>query len=306
MSFLIKKYTSAIVEGCRDIDKILYIDDNKMKSSFQLAGELRKEKYDAAVVLFPTFRIAFALFLAGIPVRIGSGYRSYSFLFNNRVYEHRKYAEKHEVEFNLSLLERLGISEHNPEFNFDVNKSNTAEAEEVLIRNKISPERKLVIIHPGSGGSALDWPEEHFGTLAKFISEIYDVDILVTWGESEYEKADMVNKISGGKCKILSEVLPLELLIAVIRKSDLVITNSTGPIHIAVMLEREVIGFYPPILPCSYKRWGPYGKEENVFVPDLPPCKQCVSGKCKYFDCMDRITPEMVFKKVKKVLNEKK
>ena len=61
------------------------------------------------LVVNPTLKISLMMFLAGVTNRIGTGYRWYSFLFNNKVYEHRKYAEKHELEYNINLLNKIDI-----------------------------------------------------------------------------------------------------------------------------------------------------------------------------------------------------
>jgi len=302
ITYLIKKYTRATAKGCSDVDDIIYIDNGKEKSVLNLVFELKKHKFDAAVILFPTFKVALSVFLARIPERIGTGYRWYSFLFNRKVFEHRKYAQKHEVDFNLRLIKELGVEEDNPEFNFKTDKESVNEVENILNELGLKEKEKLVVVHPGSGGSALEWPTEYFGTLTGFLSEIPNVKVIVTWGENEKAKAKTVKKKGGNSVLLLNSVFPLKQFIALISKSYLVITNSTGPIHIAVMLNKEVIGIYPPIKVCSYRRWGPYGKENNVFVPDVPACKKCVSSKCKYYNCMFMITPEMVSKKAREIL----
>ena len=82
-----------------------------------------------AIIVYPTFQTALIIFLSRIKNRIGTGYRWYSFLFNSKIYEHRKYAEKHELEYNVNLLKAFGINEEvSPEnVNFDISINKKSE-----------------------------------------------------------------------------------------------------------------------------------------------------------------------------------
>ncbi len=106
VTMLVNSYTSILVEDIAGT--LLYDRDGKPRPFFEMLREIRNAHFDAVVIAYPRFRIALLLRLAGIPVRIGTGYRWYSFLFNKRIYEHRKTVEKHEAEYNLSLLKGLG------------------------------------------------------------------------------------------------------------------------------------------------------------------------------------------------------
>ncbi len=76
-----------------------------------MAKRLKAYRFDAVILLHPTGRLAWAVWLAGIPVRIGTAFRSYSFLFNRRVKQHRKFSLKHELEHNLELVKGgLGVA----------------------------------------------------------------------------------------------------------------------------------------------------------------------------------------------------
>lgn len=75
-------------------------------SAAALAGVIRSRRYDAIVVLRPTPRNARAAFLARVPLRVGTAWRAYGWLFNTRWYGHRRQNEYHEVEYNLQLLYR--------------------------------------------------------------------------------------------------------------------------------------------------------------------------------------------------------
>ena len=73
----------------------------------KLGNQLGNLNFDVVMLFYPRPELAFALWLAKIPLRIGTGFRWYSFLLNKRIYEHRKDCRKHEAEYNLSLLDLL-------------------------------------------------------------------------------------------------------------------------------------------------------------------------------------------------------
>jgi len=81
-----------------------------------------------------------------------------------------------------------------------------------------------------------------------------------------------------------------------------VIANSTGPLHLAVAAGTDVIGFFPPIIPASSRRWGPYGKEESALAPDVPQCKRCSGQECAHWNCMELIRVKDVWQLVMKKL----
>ena len=70
---------------------------------------IKKEQFDAAIVAYPRWRIVWALWRAGVPVRIGAASKPYSILFTNRIWQHRSEGKKHEADYNLELLEALGV-----------------------------------------------------------------------------------------------------------------------------------------------------------------------------------------------------
>jgi ADP-heptose:LPS heptosyltransferase len=91
-------------------------------------------------------------------------------------------------------------------------------------------------------------------------------------------------------------------MIALIARSKVFISNSTGPIHIAAALKKNTVGFYSKILSCSSKRWGPYSNNSKVFVPTID-CKDCTREQCERLNCMSSIKIEEVFSEVQKLIN---
>ncbi|MCX7798509.1 MAG: glycosyltransferase family 9 protein [Melioribacter sp.] len=298
ISFLLREYTSALAKNNPYIDEVLVIKEKNEKLLILENIKNLKGKFDICIVAYPTFRIALILLLAGIKIRIGTGYRWYSFLFNKRVYEHRKDAKYHELEYNIHLLEKIGIYENinieKVEFGLKPDKENVEKVEKILNEKKISLHKNIIIIHPGSGGSSIDFPIYKMKELTKKISNELDVEIIITGNQNEKELCQKL--IVSKNTKNFAGELELAQLIALISKCNLLIANSTGPIHIAAALGKFVIGFYPNLITCSEKRWGPYTNKKIIFTPNIK--NQDTQNS------MDSIDVNDVFNAVKKILSQ--
>ena len=303
ITFLLKDYTKSLAEGHPFIDNILILDEKKNKIS--LIGNIRKIKknsYDTAVIVYPTFITSLIIFLSGINKRIGTGYRWYSPLFNYKVFEHRKNAQKHELEYNVNLLKYFGIEENvnpaNINFNLKIAQRDDERVKTILRVKGIDLNKPVIIIHPGSGGSAVDLPLHKFKELIETIDNNLNAEIIITGSKSEMELCH--NLFVPGKTKNLAGLFDLAELKALINYSDIFIANSTGPLHIAAALGKYVIGFYPKIAQCSPKRWGPYSEKSIVFTPNLQ-CSECTREQCEHLDCMNTIRVSEVFAEIEKI-----
>lgn len=303
VSFLVRDYTAPLVKNNKFVDEVIILSEKKGKLQIKQNIAALKDKFDACIVAFPTYPIALILFLAGIKTRIGSGYRWYSFLFNKKVYEHRKYGERHELEHNVRLLQQLGINEDvNPdkvEFGIQVERSTNEKVKDKLISLGWDCEKKLVVVHPGSGGSALDLPKEKMKLLVKNISDKTDYVLIISGSQTEEELCN--SYVVSKKVINTAGMFNLEELIALISNANILIANSTGPIHIASALGRNVIGFYPKFAAVSPKRWGPYTSKAKIFQPTV--CNgECSRDKCQKLNCMNSIEIDKVFSAVKEIL----
>jgi len=301
ITFMVREYTKPIVEGNNLVDEILVYDEKKPFDVTLL--ELKIKRYDTCLVVHPKFRIALLLFLAKIKIRIGTGYRWYSFLFNKKIYEHRKYGKNHELNHNINLLKLLGVNEEVTEdtvaFNLHSNAKSAQNVEKFLNSLNINKEDVLVIIHPGSGGSAVDLPISHFKELVNTLAQELGITILLTGSESEKEICEglMAEKNTYN----LAGKFDLSELIALIDKCELLIANSTGPIHLAAALNKNVIGFYPKIASCSVTRWGPYTNKRIIFSPNID-CDNCTREQCERLNCMSSIDVQEIVNSAKNIL----
>jgi ADP-heptose:LPS heptosyltransferase len=305
LAVLLRRYTGSIVEGHRDVDEILWYDGPEGMVPFgEMLRQLRRGAFDVAIAVYPRFRIAALLFLSGIGIRIGSGFRFYSFLFNRRVYEHRRDAKRHELEYNLNLLKPLGITPPEPggeaEFGIVIPAASRERAEGLLRRAGI--ERPFAVLHPGTGKSAREWSRAKIGELGARIGEDLGMPVVVTGMGSE---ADLVHEVAaraGHAAVELAGELSLMDLAALLQRASVWVGHSTGPLHLAVAVGTPVVGLYPQLTAMSARRWGPYTRRSRVHVPDKPKdCSECEGGTKGICACMESISVESVVQSVAEI-----
>lgn len=305
IAMLVRKYTSELAYYHKSVDEVIpYDNENGLIDFNEILSNIKKYKFDSAFVAYPRLRVAALLKLAAIPVRVGSGYRYYSFLFNKRVYEHRKYAKKHELEYNLSLLEKVGckINKITPPWIFPKDE-HIEFVKNKLRKYNVEDGESFIIIHPGTGGSTKVWSQENFINLGKRILELKNIRIILTGGINEVFFVKRVSSQIGKNCVTIAGELSLMQYAALAKIAKLFIGNSTGPLHIAAAVGTKVIGFYPQLIALSAKRWGPYTPNSIIFSPNDKPldCKKC--RNLKECECMNSISYERVFEAVKNFLN---
>ncbi len=297
ITMMVQPGVREIVEDTPGLDSVLYDtpEDHNLRGFARLVRIFKQGRFDAALLLHPTIRLALAMAFAGIPIRVGTGYRLYSLLFNRRIFEHRKNSRRHEIEYNLSLAEAFGADVSKISFRIPVSPEATDRVTDLLNEMGIDTDKPLIVLHPGSRGSALEWPRRAFGELANRLTTELNSQTILTGGKGEQGVIDDVLRTVSEKVWTLVDHLTLKELIALLEKADLVIANSTGPLHLAVAAGTSVIGIYPPCTPMHARRWGPYGQLQNVLVPDVPECQRCVKASCVFWNCMETISVDRVF-----------
>ena len=202
----------------------------------------------------------------------------------------------------MNLLTTIGIkTETVPTFEFSISDAGSARVEKVLTEDKIG---KFIVMHPGSGGSARDWSIEKFAMLGDALQKNNDLRVVLTGGKNEKDlAASLVSKMTS-KPVNYAGTFSLQELAALFKRASVFISNSTGPLHIASIVGTPVVAFYPPIIQCSPKRWGPYTEKKKVFTSDNTKCELCKGGPCQSNICMDQITVDQVLSAVKELLND--
>jgi lipopolysaccharide heptosyltransferase II len=305
VTMLVSPYTEDLLQNNPWVDEVITDDNTGFKGLLKSIKILREGKFDVVVLLRPTLRLAFLLFFSGIKVRIGTGYRAYQFLFNYKIYQHRKTIKKHELEYNLDMLAPLGVS-----FEKILPKIYLSPEEENYSRQiyddlDIKKDDIKIVIHPGSGGSSLNYPLEKFAILADKLIEELSAKIILTGNKKELMQSEKMKSWMKYQPFDLTGKTELRHLCSLLKGADLLISNSTGPMHIATAVGTPIVALFSPLQVASPIRWGPYGEENEVIMPPVDTCFKCEFQKCPQFNCMEKIDPDEVVLRVKKVLREK-
>ncbi len=305
ISVMVRSYTKELVEHHSCVDETIIWDESKSVQEY--VKLLKRERYDIAILPYPRFNLALITFLSGIPIRVGTGYRWYSFLFNKKIYEHRKDARRHEVEYNLNLLKAIGIeSREIPAFEFSIGNDVRKKVENILTSDGITSGTTIAILHAGSGGSARDWSLENFAALGDELQSKDRLRVILTGGKNEERLVSSLAAKMRTTPLNYSGRFSLMELAALFHHAAVFVSNSTGPLHIAAMVGTPVVAFFPPIIQCSAQRWGPYTVKKKVFTSDNSQCILCKGTACRSNVCMDQITVEHVVRGIKELINEKK
>ncbi|MDD5634917.1 MAG: glycosyltransferase family 9 protein, partial [Candidatus Omnitrophica bacterium] len=177
ISFVTSEYSRPLLEDRKDLKEIFIFDTIDKRpgivDAFRLARQLRRGKYDLAVVLNPHKMLHLACFLAGIPLRLGYN-RKWAFFLNRKIADNRNEGEKHEIEYTMDLLRVLDIDQTPEELSLPVGKDAESRLVEILKNEKLNFDRPLVVIHPGSSNPAKVWPKENYAELIRELSGSID------------------------------------------------------------------------------------------------------------------------------------
>lgn len=306
VSVMAQQTVKPLLEHLSCVDSLMPYDPqgvhHGLKGFIHLYQQIRAHRFSIAIVLQSNWRIALALFLARVPYRIGPLSKLYSYLLYNRgVRQRRSHVEMHEADYNLQLLKRLRIrvGARNVPTRVALSDEVLKLSKQWLMSQGWDPSHPFIVIHPGMGGSALNWPESHYIELARALV-LEERLVLISGGPLEINLLDRIEKELG---EFSSKIIffrnrgeySVDFFGGILSFAQLIIAPSTGPLHLAVALGKSVLTFYPPIRVQSALRWGPYVSDEElatVLVPEVY-CGQdfkCAGSLCHYYPCMKGIT----------------
>lgn len=291
--WVIAKGLEKLLEGHSMIDRLVIIHKDMWKKITHaqrtvkelraLFKSLKQEKYDLVIDLQGLLRSGIITKATNAPTRVGfQEAREGSRLFYNHKVKGGK--DIHAVDRYLKIASYLGCDISDIRFPFPSDSLSPPD------RSLVSEDYAVII--PGARWKTKVWPAEKFGNLASKLS----LKTVVVGSKSEIEAANTIVSLSQDKSLSLAGKTDLKELVEVIRHARFVVSNDSGPMHIAAALNIPVFAIFGP---TDQTRTGPYGKGHTIIREDVT-CAPCFKKTCNDMKCMNDLSVEKVYQLIRK------
>ncbi len=310
LTLLAKGTIAELFVGYPGLNQVLVYDDKGVHAGlvgkWTLAGTLRQHRFDLAVLFQNAFEAAFLTWLAGIPHRYGYLTDGRAIFLTDPVAVPGPHSRTHQVEYYWNLLTPLGLSGAPPSPQLMVSSEEERKMGERLASSGVASSDLVVGINPGSTyGSAKRWLPDRFAEVAQRLADDISegertqtaVVILGAKGE-ESLGADIAARLQA-RSVVFSGTTTIRELMAVTKRCRLLVTNDTGPMHIAAACGVPVVAVFGP---TDWRTTAPYGQGEAI-VREPVDCAPCLLRECPIdHRCMTRVSVDRVYDAAKKQL----
>lgn len=297
-----------VLSGTPFFDELLVYPtapNGKRRGSWAIAADLRRTRFDAAVLMPNSFRSAWLTWLARIPRRIGYARDGRSVLLTDRlrpIKQGRRFAVESMLPYYARLAEAVGcpVTDNRLELSIgpdDVAAVNALLGEPAHLGESGEPARpraRLFVLNPGGAfGPSKYWPADRFGQLADRLIDRFGGRVVISGSPTEKPIVDAVaGAMKHPAVRVTDSPIRLSAVRELIRRADLLVTNDTGPRHFAIAFGRPVVTLFGSTDPAWTETHCPHEREVRIDLP-CSPCQQkvCPLG---HHDCMQKMTVDLV------------
>ncbi len=271
------------------VDQLILLKEPLLPRLFSLRATLKKENFDTALIFHTSQRLALPLCaLSSIPRIVGTTgiNKGLDALLTNPVLPRYE----HEIERRLGLVEKLGAKRGTETLSYYVQPQ-----ERIQIEGK-----SLVAFHPGSKEPFRRWPPAHFAAVGRTLIERFGSQIYLTGTRSERPVLEEIQRLLP-EARIAEGLSSVRKLAAFLENMHLVLSNDTGPFHLAAALNRPTVGLYVSTDPALC---GPHKAALTRIISKRPTCSPCLKRSCEKPFCFLQIGKQEVIDLCTKILEE--
>ncbi len=280
-------------------------------SAIKLVWAIRNEHFDICLDFSLDHRYSLLAKLIGIRQRIGFNYKGRGRFLSSRI-DLAGYQDKHVVEYYLEFLKFLNIPAADKNLYLDVPGESQKKAKDLLAASGVRENDLVIGIAPGAGGSwgkdaiYKHWPALKFAQVADRLASELKAKIVILGDESETKLAEVMTQAMRNRPIDLTGKTGLEILPAVIKNCNLLVTNDGGPMHMAVALGIRSVSVFGPVSEVVY---GPFpGSNKHVILKWDNSCRPCYNNfrlpVCdRDRECLRSVSVDTVFEATRKLLS---
>ncbi|MBI3546671.1 MAG: glycosyltransferase family 9 protein [Gammaproteobacteria bacterium] len=285
------------------VDQVLIYDAPWMKATANHDSDfdqftvrmLKSKAFDAAVIftVYSQNPLAAALlcYLADIPLRLAHCRENPYQLLSDWVIETEpQNGVRHEVQRQLDLVQSVGCTTSNTNLSVEIPPSTRSKLRAQL-QQQLDPSLPWVLIHPGATAPARRYPPESFATLTDILANKHGWQIVFSGAADEHALIEEIRRQASVRSFSFAGKLNFIELAALIELAPILISNNTGPVHIAAAVGTPVVDLYALTNPQHQ----PWKVPHRVLFHDVP-CKFCYKSVCPqlHHDCLRKLQPQDV------------
>jgi heptosyltransferase-2 len=265
----------------------------------RISRSIRARGFDLALLFPNSFESALMMFLAGIPRRIGYATDARRWMLTDSI----KPADdaRHQIHYYMDLVKMLVEGTTQPTVEIKATPQERADARALLRTEGIPDRAPFLVLNPGAAyGSAKRWPTDRFARVAETLARELKLSIALIGSEAERSIAEQVRGQITSRAAILNGKTSLETLIGVLSESSLMITNDSGPMHIAAALGIPTVAVFGS---TDERVTGPHGARTRI-VKQAVECSPCLLRDCPIdHRCMNAVSVEDVCRAARELLS---
>jgi lipopolysaccharide heptosyltransferase I len=302
IDWLVKEEWGELLLSQPELNEVLFFP--KTLSAWRaLKKHFRRTRYDLVIDLQGLLRSGIASLMTGAPLRIGfAGSREGSRWCYTTRFEPGS-GSMHAVERNLDLLRQFGLpAVTTPTFPLPTSRAADDWLESLWRKEHLDHPESAVVIHPAARWKTKRWPAKRFAEVGDRLSAAHSARIFLIAGSEQSAQASEV--VRHMQCRVvnLAGRTSLPQLMALLRRASLLISNDSGPMHLAAALGSPVIGIFGPTDP---RRVGPYGAV-NVALKKNFLCSGCSRQRCTHAqECLRAISVDEVVESASTMLRRR-
>ncbi len=301
ITWVVKRQWAELVERAEGVDRVWPVEMT-VKSWVGAGRALRTQRFDLAIDLQGLFRSGILARLSGAPTRIGfaNGREGSPWFYTQRVPVLSP--DIHAVDRYLSVAAAMGAAlPDKPRFEFRLPEEDMVAVRELCRRRGFSVDRPWIAMNIGARWPTKRWPLVSFAAVVDQLHDTHRSPVVMIGGADERAYTNELRSLTNRPFIDLSGEIPLGHLPALLSKTTAMITNDSGPMHIAAALGIPVVAIFGP---TSAARTGPYGDGHQVLTSRIP-CSPCFSRVCRHdpeLECLHLIQPIQVVEGIRPLL----
>ncbi len=306
IAMMVRAACQDVIEGHPCLNEVIVYDKEKAQrgafATFQFARKLRSYAFDTVLVLHPSNRSHWIAFLSGIPNRVGFNRKS-GWLLTRRLPHEKQEGKKHEAAYTLEMLEAFGIKPALTQPQIAVSPR-AARQVDLLLEKEGLTQQRLVAIHPSASCVSKRWMPDRFAQVAQRLIESHNARICLIAGPEDLPYATAMAAAMRQPVLNLAGRLTVAELAALLKRSAVLISNDSGPVHVAAAVGTPVVDIFGRNQSgLSPLRWGPLGKGHIVLHKEVG-CVTCLAHNCDIgFLCLTTLSVDEVFEAAKTILD---